>query len=137
MQTPESSFCPEFLLVKSRHEYTSISKTDKGCWRLKIVCRSKTGRGKRSQASKVLGTTMDTGCTAWLDQAQWGPGQNQPPVASPSLHPFLWLSLLAGIKCQNLSKSREFSCLATLVLSRICPRLEGARVETRAPRCHS
>lgn len=32
---------------------------------------------QRSQASKVLGTTMDRRCTAWLDQAQWGPGQSQ------------------------------------------------------------
>jgi hypothetical protein len=35
---------------------------------------------KCSQASKVLGTTMDRRRTAWLDQAQWGPGQRHPPV---------------------------------------------------------
>lgn len=93
---------------------SSSSKTSKGCWRFKGVWGSKNGRGKRSQASKVLGTTMDTRCTAWLDQAQWGPGQNQPLTPSPTLHPFLWLFLLAGIKSKNLLKdtqSREFLVL--------------------------
>lgn len=36
-----------------------------------------------SQVSKVLGTTMDLRGTAWLDQAQWRPGQR----FEASLHP--------------------------------------------------
>lgn len=40
-------------------------------------------RRTRSQVSKVLGTTMDLRGTAWLDQAQWRPGQR----CEASLHP--------------------------------------------------
>lgn len=79
---------------------------------------------------------MDTRCTAWLDQAQWGPGQNQPLTPSPTLYLFLWLFLLAGIKSQNLLKdfqSREFLVLE--LRSPVVSVLEskGARVETQAP----
>lgn len=50
--------------------YTEKMKTDE----TRRVC---------SQVSKVLGTTMDLRGTAWLDQAQWRPGQRREQNLQP------------------------------------------------------
>lgn len=79
---------------------------------------------------------MDTRCTAWLDQAQWGPGQNQPLIPPPTLYLLLWLFLLAAIKSRNLLKdirSREFLVLELRSWVASVLHSKGVRVETRAP----
>lgn len=47
-------------------------------------------RCMRSQASKVLGTTMDRRRTAWLDQAQWRPGQQENKAQIPHRLAQIW-----------------------------------------------
>lgn len=63
-----------FLHFKDAQVHYWVQNGNQSFW---ILWDSATEGRMCSQASKVLGTTMDRRRAAWLDQAQWGPGQRQ------------------------------------------------------------